>query len=73
LREFGSETSSLRFSFVVLIADPNFLAHKKRPEKERPFQAMKGRNGLPRVSPFGGTNRIRFKGSHALVTLSLDS
>lgn len=34
---------------------------------------MKGWNGLSLVSPFGGTNRIRFKGSHKFVTLSLDS
>jgi hypothetical protein len=33
------------------------------PKRKTAPAGMKGRNGLPGVSPFGGTNRIRFKGS----------
>jgi hypothetical protein len=35
-----------------------------RPETEKPLHLIKQGNGISVVSPFDGTNRIRFKGSH---------
>jgi len=32
---------------------------------KKPFRLIRGGNGLWFLSPFGGTNRIRFKGSPA--------
>jgi hypothetical protein len=44
----------------------------RQPEKERPLHRELRWNGLSVVSPFDGTNRIRFKGSRVIATLSLD-
>jgi hypothetical protein len=69
--EFGSRTSSLIFSPVLLITSlstPNQGAVRKR--KTAPPASKGGTVHRSVVSPFDGANRIRFKGSHTIVTLS---